>query len=140
MGNRDPLVFFYGSFINLNVLREYDIEPPMIDVGVLKGYDISVAPLATLVENPERSVYGIIVRVEHEKLDRLYGGDWVKHYTPEAVLVETSTGEEVPALCWISSLGEKAPAKGSYLDKMVKAGKKHGFPSDYIDRLEEFRG
>ena len=140
MGDRDPLVFFYGSFINLNVLKEYDIEPDSVDVVTLKGFDISVAPLATLVPNAERSVFGILVRIPHEKLERLYGGDWVKAYVPEAVLVESSKGESVPALCWIAPVGEWEATKGSYLDKMVKAGRTHGFPDAYIDRLEEFRG
>ncbi|MCZ6766693.1 MAG: gamma-glutamylcyclotransferase [bacterium] len=140
MGDRDPVVFFYGSFINLGVLKEYDIVPDAVDVGTLKGFDISVAPLATLVPNPERSVYGIIVRVPHEKLERLYGGNWVKAYAPEAVLVESSRGESVPALCWIAPIKQVEAAKGAYLDKIVKASRKHGFPSTYIDRLEEFRG
>ncbi len=93
--------FFYGSFINLDVLKhQADLVPDQIEVARLSGFDIRIQPLANLVRSNQRCVYGIVVRATHQELDRLYSQDWVGIYLPEAVLVETLDGRWRAALCY----------------------------------------
>jgi hypothetical protein len=136
-----PLVwtFFYGSFINLDVLKQSGFVPERFEVARLSGFDIQIAPLANLVRSSEHSVYGIVASATHEDLRRLYAQDWVGTYLPEAVLVETANGKWRPALCYIAPAGEPKPAANDYIDRIVGPAKKHGFPDWYIQRLERFR-
>ena len=41
-------VFFYGSYINLNELKEVDIVPETFELARLDGLDISIRPRANL--------------------------------------------------------------------------------------------
>jgi len=134
--------FFYGSYLNLKVLKEVDILPDQVEVARLNGYDIYINPLANLIRSDQHSVYGILATATHAELSRLY--DHAEHilggvYLPEAVLAETLEGAWIPALCYIAPSLDPAPATNDYIDRIVSPGKELGFPTWYIERLESFR-
>lgn len=140
MPDDNASVFFYGSFINLDVLAGYGLVPESVEVARLSGYDISIAPLATLVRSDRASVYGILCDAPRDALQRLYGEAWVATYRPEAVMVETRPGRMALALCWIAPPFSPEPAAGDYLDRIIGPARGFGFPDWYIERLESFRG
>ena len=134
-------VFFYGSFINLDVLRGAGLVPDRVEVARLGGFDIVIRPLANLVRSDQHSVYGILATSTHTELARLY--DYARDtlggtYLPEAVLAEAA-GAWRPALCYIAPQMEPAPASNDYLDRIVVPARRHGFPDWYLARLEAFR-
>ena len=133
--------FFYGSFINLDVLKELDYTPRKYEVARLPGFDITICPLANLVRSEELTAYGIVATGTHTNLARLYdhaenilGG----RYLPEAVLVQTMTGHWIPALCYLAPELSGGPATADYVNRISKPAKVHGFPSWYIERIESF--
>jgi len=140
----DPEVvtFFYGSYINPDVLGEVDLVPGRIEVAMLPGFDISIAPLANLVPSDRHSVYGILATATHAELARLYthasevlGGE----YLPHPVVTHTLRGQLEPALCYIAPALEPGRATADYVDRIVDPARRHGFPDWYIERLESFR-
>jgi hypothetical protein len=131
--------FFYGSFINLDVLKQTGYVPGQYEVAKLDGFDIHIRPLATLVRSDQHCVYGVVASGTPEQLNRLYSQDWVKNYLPEAVLVETLDGKWRPALCYIAPVAETRPAANDYIDRIVGPARQHGFPAWYLARLESFR-
>ena len=132
-------VFFYGSFINLQVLAEVGLEPESVDVARLTGFDIRIQPLANLVRSPEQHVYGIVCQATHAELERLYGQAWVGTYLPEAVLVETRSGSKLAALCYIAPAPRVAAAAHDYIDRIAGPGRDYDFPEEYLGRIERFR-
>jgi AIG2-like family len=132
-------VFFYGSFINREVLAEADLRPRRTEVARLWGFDIRVGPLANVVRSDGDCVYGIVCDATHEELERLYGQNWVGTYHPEAVVVEARDGALHPALCYIAPHGEPTAPAGDYLDRILGPAREHGFPDWYLERLERFR-
>ena len=64
--------FFYGSYINLNVLKEVNYLPEQWVVARLHTFDIRIQPRANLVRSDQHSVYGIIATATHAELERLY--------------------------------------------------------------------
>ena len=132
-------VFFYGSFMSTAVLQQAGIEPRSVEVTRLSGFDIHIGPLANVVRSERHMVYGIVCDLTHSDLSRLYGQDWVGHYFPEAVLVETGAGALLPALCYVAPVRRTGPAAGDYVDRIVDAAREHGFPEWYVGRLESFR-
>ena len=134
-------VFFYGSFINRQVLARGGLVPDRVEVARLGGFEILVETLATLERSDRHCVYGIVCQATHAELRGLYGQDWLGGtYLPEAVLVETEGGRLLPALCYIAPTRPPAPPAGDYLDWITDAAREYGFPGWYVERLESFRG
>ena len=134
--------FFYGSYINFDVLKEVGLEPETWEVARLTGFDIEVAPRANLVRSDVASVFGIVTTATHEELSLLYAHakDVLgETYLPEAVLVETLDGKWRPALCYICPHMELRPADPAYLDRILGPARRYGFPQLYLDRPESFR-
>jgi hypothetical protein len=65
-------VFFYGSYMNLGVLRDVDLVPEGWEVGRLSGFDIRIQPRANLIRSDRDCVYGIAATATHAELARLY--------------------------------------------------------------------
>jgi hypothetical protein len=142
MGEPRVWVFFYGSYMNLNVLREVDVVPEQLEVAELFGYDIRIQPRANLVRSERDSVYGVLATATHQELSRLYAHakDVLgETYLPEAVLAETVAGSWRPALCYIAYQMEPRPADPDYLDRILGPARQLRFPAWYIERLERFR-
>ena len=141
MGERKVWVFFYGSYMNLGVLREVDLVPERWEIGRLGGFDIQIQPRANLIRSDRASVYGIATTASHAELARLYAHarDVLGEvYLPEAVLVQLPSGLWRACLCYICP--EMAPrfADPAYVGRIVEAAREFGFPTWYIDRLESF--
>jgi hypothetical protein len=134
--------FFYGSYMNLNVLKEVDLVPERYQVARLTGFDIRIQPLANLVKSDRHCVYGMVATATHEELKRLYAH--AEHtlggvYLPEAVLTETLHHTWRPALCYIAPSMDPKPATADYIERIVGPAKEYGFPTWYIERVESFR-
>ena len=83
--------FFYGSYMNHEVLKEVNLVPERWELARLSGFDIVIRPRANLIRSAERCVYGIVATATHRELERLYAHarDVLGEvYLPEAVLVE----------------------------------------------------
>ena len=65
-------VFFYGSYMNRDVLAEVDLVPESWEPASLSGFDIRIAPRANLVPSPGQTVFGVLATATHRELDRLY--------------------------------------------------------------------
>jgi len=134
--------FFYGSYINFEVLKEVDLVPESWEVARLAGFDVRIEPRANLVRSGADTAYGVVATTTHDELARLYAHakDILgETYLPEAVLVETLDGKWRPALCYICPHMEPKLADPAYLDRILGPARKYGFPSWYLERLERFR-
>lgn len=142
MADSKVWTFFYGSYMNLDVLREVNYTPDQIEVASLPGFDIRIRPRANLVRSDQHLTYGILATGTHSELDRLY-----RHakeilgevYLPEAVIAQKFDGTFRPALCYICpAMADRTPS-GDYVDRIVAAARQCRFPLWYIQRLEAFR-
>ena len=129
--------------MNFDVLREVDIDERDFSVCSISGYILTISPLANLLKNELGTVYGILTKLTHAELDRLYryhartklGGD----YLPEAVMVNRQNGAVAPALCYISHDMKAAKAKAGYVDRILKPAQTYGFPQWYLDHIVSFK-
>lgn len=130
--------FFYGSFIRRDVLAAGGFHPETVEVAQLNGHDITFDPHANVFRSSPHAVCGILVYPSHEELNRLYSKDGVGVFLPEAVVVETGDRRLVPALCYLPPARRDAPPDIAYVERIVAAGREHGFPAWYLDRLQAF--
>lgn len=136
--------FFYGSWINLDILKEKDFYPDSYEIARLHGFDIAIAPLANVFPKMESVVYGILITTDREKHSRMLyalssNGAMGTVYLPQAVLVETLDGKLKPALCYTSERQVPKRAKSEYIEPLLASARKWGFPKEYIQHLESFR-
>jgi gamma-glutamylcyclotransferase len=132
--------FFYGSFMNSEVLAKADVKATETQMARLDGWDIKIAPRATLVPSAGRSVFGVLAQLAHSDLDKLYTKDWFGFgtYLPEAVLVADSAGRFVPALSYIAWEMEGGMPSAEYIEKVVTVARQFNFPEWYVTHIKSF--
>ncbi len=142
VSNHRVRTFFYGSYMNPDVLRQIDITLDQVEVAWLPNFDITIRPLANLVRSHGDAVYGIVGRLSHADLRRLYqhardelGGV----YLPEAVVAQTTDGGGVPALCYIAPLLKEGQPSRAYVTHILDAAHRYKFPAWYVAQIERFR-
>lgn len=137
---RKVWTFFYGSFMNPEVLAKADVRPTEPQIGRLDGWDIKIASRATLMPSEGRSVFGVLAKLTHADLDKLYTKDWFGFgtYLPEAVLVIDVAGRSLPAVTYIAWEMEAGTPSGEYIQKVLTVAQQFKFPDWYINRIKSF--
>jgi hypothetical protein len=137
MTERRITVFFYGSFMDRQILRRRGFEPADLQVAKLWGFDIRFRPLATIVPVEERTcVYGLLATATHEQLQRLYGEAMVSSYRVEPVIVETIPGRTLPALVYIAWGRTPPPESADYIQHILGPAREFDFPGWYLEHVE----
>jgi hypothetical protein len=133
MADRCVDVFFYGLFMDSEILREHAVAPGDPRPAYVEGYALRIGQRATLLPTAGARAYGMLIAVTHAALERLYSGPGLGHYRPEAVLARPLDGEAVPALCY--NLRE-APApherNPEYAARLQAVLRKLNFPAAYV--------
>ena len=133
MSERRVDAFFYGMFMDADLLRESGVEPVNPRRAYVAGFALRLGERATLVPSAGARAYGMLYALTHDELARLYGAPGLEHYRPEAVLARTTEGEPVAALCY--NLAE-APRAGEhnaeYAARLRRVLGKLGFPPEYV--------
>ena len=137
---RTVKVFFYGSFMSPEVLAKADVHPTDLQKARLEGWKLVIAPRATLVPAASASVYGVVARLTHVELDRLYAKDWFGFgtYLPEAVLVTLDAGDPLPAISYIAWQLEGGKPTRDYVEKILSVARQFSFPEDYVRHIQSF--
>ena len=134
--------FFYGSYMNLDVLREVEIVPRSWEKAKLGGFGLRICPRANLVPARDEHVYGIVANTTHEELERLYAHarDVLgERYYPHAVLVQTFSGVRRPALCYIAHNMVPRIAENAYVERISRPAREYDFPGWYVEQIESYR-
>jgi len=129
-------VFFYGLFMDLDLLRQRGLRPRDPRLARLDGYDIDVRGRATLVVDGAARVHGVVAGLTHQELGALYAEPSVREYRPEAVLVTLTDGRPVAALCYTRP-GAGGPRDAAYAAKLLELAGRLGLPGDYLERLQQ---
>lgn len=136
-------VFFYGSYINFNVLGEAGIFERPFETARLPGYRLEIGPLANLVPDDGSQAFGIVTHLSHWELDCLYTGHARERlggvYLPEAVLVFNVENNMMPALCYLSHDTRRSDPDPAYVDRILQPARAYGFPAEYLEYIESFK-
>jgi hypothetical protein len=128
-------IFFYGSFMDLEILRTLGVVPQAFETAELKNWCITFSPMATLVRSERDSVYGAIAELSRTEVQMLYSRDDLKHYNPVDISVSTKRGKSVPAQVYISEPQKGQKPSVEYLQRVIRAAESLGLPSAYLEKL-----
>ncbi len=105
-------VFFYGLFMDADLLRSMGLDPKHSELASVAGFALRVGQRAALVPDASSRVHGVVMSLTLAELERLYAEPGVREYKPQAVLAELAGGGVTPALCYNLPAGPR-PTSGT---------------------------
>lgn len=137
MDTRQVDGFFYGLFMDVEVLRQAGTNPLNVRRAYVTDFALRIGKRATLVSSPGARTYGMLISLTHAELERLYDGPGLEGYRPEAVIAHSYEGEATPALCYnlmkAPELHERNPEYAMRLQSVLA---KLGFPTEYVASVQ----
>ncbi|KAA3638884.1 MAG: gamma-glutamylcyclotransferase [Bacteroidetes bacterium] len=129
--------FFYGLFMDVNVLQQNGIKPSNPRKGYLKDFALKIGSRASLIPCKGEIAYGIVMTINKEAIQNLYSEASVADYIPEEVSVITDSGDVFKAICYNLPLESLTGTNASYANSLFQLAKKLGFPDDYLEKIME---
>lgn len=137
MSARRVDAFFYGLFMDVDVLRQSGVNPENPRRAYVEGFALRIGQRATLVPSAGARAYGMLIALTHAELERLYNASGLEHYHPEAVLVQPIEGIATPALCYnLLQAPEAHERNPDYALRLKGVLTKLAFPAGYIASVE----
>ena len=119
--------------MDLELLRAKGAEPVDVRPAVVRGFELRIGARAAVAPDSAASVHGLLMKLSHAELERLYAEPGVRAYRPEPVLAVVPGGAAVPALCYNlpepPSPEERNP---EYAARLRSLAQRVGLPDDYI--------
>lgn len=136
MTERRVEVFFYGLFMDDDLLRSKGIVPMNPRPASIEGFGLRIGKRATLIPARHEHSYGMVMRLTYEELKTLYSGPGLEHYRPEALPCTTLSGEQVCALCYnLPNAPAPDEVNEEYAGQLRRVLAKLGFPLEYVERV-----
>jgi hypothetical protein len=136
MEDRRLDVFFYGLFMDQQVLEGKGIQATEAQVAAVPGFKLRIGTRAALVPVEGKKVYGVLMKLSHADLAALYSEPGVQAYRPEPVLAIAADGAHVAALCY--NLPEPPGPdehNAEYASKLRALAQRLGLPPDYVTSI-----
>lgn len=129
-------VFFYGLFMDADVLCGMGLAPINIRRASVQSMALRLGDRATLILDPAGCVHGILVALSHAELDRLYAEPGVSAYRPEPLMAKLADGACVPALCFnLPTPPQTHRANPEYATQLQAVARRLGLPEDYVESI-----
>jgi hypothetical protein len=130
--------FFYGLFMDHDILRETGVEPINPRRAYVEEFALRIGQRATLIPSPGTRAYGMLFALKHSELDRLYAAPGLEQYRPEAILARPLEGTPTPALCYnlreAPRPHERNPEYAARLQRVLTI---LDFPAEYVASVDE---
>ena len=132
--------FFYGLFMDSDVLLENEVSPQTPRRAYVDDFALRLGQRATLTPCAGARAYGMVFALTHRELERLYSGPGLEAYVPEAVMARTLEGrgdsQTIAALCY-NLIDTPGPDETNpdYAARLRTALRRLDFPSDYVKSI-----
>ena len=126
-------VFFYGLFMDQELLQSKGLIPRRTEVAWADGMELVIGQRAALVPRRGARAYGVLMSLEIAAVERLYADPAVSAYEPQTVQVHLQSGGTALALCYnLPALSTGADRDSGYADKLRAVAAKVGLPPEYV--------
>jgi len=133
MSDRRIDAFFYGLFMDIDILREADVAPVNPRRAYVDDFALRIGQRATLLPSAGGRAYGMLFALTHAELERLYTAPGLEQYCPEAVLARPLEGTSAPALCYnLREAPRPHERNPEYAARLQRALTKLDFPQEYV--------
>ena len=119
--------------MDAQLLHARGIRPVDIRVAVVAGFGLRIGARATLVPTPGKEVHGVLMKLSHADIDKLYADPSLEAYRPEPVLAVVRDGASVAALCYnLPAAPSPDERNAGYASKLTALAARLGLPNDYV--------
>lgn len=131
-------VFFYGLFMDADLLREKGLKPRNVELVTVHGYGLRIGKRASLELSADEHCYGTVMQLEESELAALYSGDGVEDYRPETVTATKSSGESVEVVSYLLTAELMIGSNSDYATALAGVARKLGLATEYILEIESW--
>ena len=131
-------VFFYGLFMDVEILKKAGINAKDIDQAYLLDHKLLIGERASLLPSQGDRSYGLIMSVNDEKLTELYAEESVRDYLPHTLVVYSKDNGAEKVICYLL---EEDSLKGSnpvYAKRLFELSSRLKFPDNYLRSIKKF--
>ncbi|WP_222984038.1 gamma-glutamylcyclotransferase family protein [Flagellimonas meishanensis] len=125
-------VFFYGLFMDKDLLIRNGVNPLNPRKGYLNNYALKIGNRASLIQSKTEKAYGVIMTLTEEEIAKLYSEKSVSDYVPEKVTIISETNEHITAICYNLPLELLKGKNESYAKSLHRLAEKLNFPKEYL--------
>ena len=129
--------FFYGLFMDRDVLKANGVVVDDPRRAYVDGYALRIGKRATLVPSPGDRAYGVVFALADGDLSQLYDAPGLEEYQPEQLLVQILEGDALHALCYnLPEAPQPGEANAEYATQLRAILGKLDFPAEYVDSIQ----
>ncbi len=121
-------VFFYGLYMDPDILNQKAVEPRNPRLGMVTDYVLRIGNKATLIRAGGESAYGLVYSLTHDEVYLLYWGSGLAEYRVKAVLVQIDGKDVVAMTCNLLNAPERDESNMEYAGKLKLAMTRLGVP------------
>ncbi|MEM7415852.1 MAG: gamma-glutamylcyclotransferase family protein [Gemmatimonadota bacterium] len=133
-------IFFYGLFMDRELLEGQGLTPQSLGRAVLHHYRIHIGARATLIASDGDRCFGVVMTLTEAEAESLYAEPSVREYAPEPVHVDLlDSGGPVAADCYNlpSDLAQQG-TNPAYAAKLSTLLERLGFDAAYVREVADF--
>ena len=131
-------VFFYGLFMDADLLRKKGLHPSASKVVQVPGYSLRIGERATLTPASQARSYGTVMQLDEEELNFLYGDAGVKDYFPVPVKTIDYNKVTQDAISYLLPIEKLSGQNSAYAKSLATVARKLGLPEEYLDEIESW--
>ena len=131
-------VFFYGLFMDQDLLVEKGFNPSNPRKGYVAGMGLRIGKRATLVHAQDERAYGIVMQLSEDESTALYSEESVSDYIPEQVVVTLNSGVHLDATCYNLPEHLLSGSNRKYAKLLTQVAIKAGLPKTHVDVIKQF--
>jgi len=135
MSKNKTWVFFYGLFMDEDLLASKGIGTEEPTIGHVDGYSLRIGERATLISEPNGRAYGVVMKIDPEDAAVLYAEPSVADYVAESVVVSLPGGARVSAECYNLPAEKLVGTNPEYAAALLALATKLGLPDDYLGKI-----
>ncbi|MEZ5758949.1 MAG: gamma-glutamylcyclotransferase family protein [Emcibacteraceae bacterium] len=130
-------VFYYGLFMDPDLLREQGLNPDKPVIARLDHYELRLGERATMLPKSGSEVWGTVMSLNEQELKSLYTPPSVADYKPRQIEYHTENGDKLNAVTYILPEGYplSPPKNANYAKKLLTICKKMNIPPFYCDHV-----
>jgi hypothetical protein len=133
-------VFFYGLFMDEDILRNKGVHPRVPRKATVPGYRLRIGQRAMLVPQADAQTFGMVFALTEREIASLYAEPGLEMYRPESVIATFEDG--MSAAVTTFNLREASAAEGANAEYAAKLGavlQRLGFPSEYVRSVADLK-
>jgi len=128
--NRLLDVFFYGLYMDEEILKSKNVTPRNKRAAIAPGYKLRIGKMATLLRENNAQAFGMVYSLTHAEITSLYEGSGLTSYVAESIVIQTKQNKTIAALC-CNLLAPPSEQENNieYLEKLKVCMKKYELPT-----------